>query len=256
MTPLDSARTADMTDSSPRGKTTRIGDTTEQQVRRAAVDLFASRGFHATGIRQLAETVGINSSTLYHYMGTKEDLLFAIVQDSSRRLIDAAQRLVGLALPPEAMMCALVQMHVSVHATHRAETAVVDNELRHLDSDRRDHAVELRDVYERFWTTTISAGVDDGSFAVHDQRLARLAILQMCSGVAEWYSPKGQLSLLELAQAHAHMTLHLLGDRCSFDTVVKLLEPLHVQDIVDEVWSPEPAPASGSRSPAQRHSPR
>jgi AcrR family transcriptional regulator len=256
MTPPDSAKTADVTASGPRGKTTRMGDTTEQQVRRAAVDLFASRGFHATGIRQLAETVGINSSTLYHYMGTKEDLLFAIVQDSSRRLIDAAQRLVDLASTPEAMMCALVQMHVSVHATHRAETAVVDNELRHLDSDRRHHAVELRDVYENFWTITIAAGVKDGSFTVHDQRLARLAILQMCSGVAEWYSPKGQLLLRELAQTHAHMTLQLLGDQCGFDTVVKLLEPLDVQEIVDEVWSPEPAPASGSRSPAHRQSVR
>lgn len=256
MTPPDSARTADMLGSPSGAKAPQIGDTTEQQVRRAAVALFASRGFHATGIRQLAETVGIKSSTLYHYMGTKEDLLFTIVQDSSRRLIDAAQRLAELGLTPEAMICALVQMHVSVHATYRDETAVVDNELRHLDHERRAHAVELRDVYEGFWTRAISAGVKDAVFAVHNQRLARLGILQMCSGVAEWYSPKGELALAELAQAHAHMTLQLLGHQCGFDTVVKVLKSIDVQTIVEEVWSADGVSGPVSPSPEHRQSPR
>jgi AcrR family transcriptional regulator len=213
-------------------------DTTEQQLHRAAVTLFASRGFHATGIRQLADTVGIKSSTLYHYMGTKEDLLFAIVQGSSRRLIDAAQRIADLKLAPESTMCALVQMHVTVHATHRDETIVVDNELRHLDQTRRAHAIELRDAYESFWTRTISAGVRQGVFDVSNQRLARLGILQMCSGVAGWYSPKGNLSLPKLAKAHAHMTLQLLGHQCGLDAVGTLLESIDVAQIVDEVWSP------------------
>jgi AcrR family transcriptional regulator len=223
-------------------------ETTEQQVRRAAIELFATRGFYATGIRQIADVVGINSSTLYHYMGTKEDLLFAIVQDSSRRLIEAAQRVDRLALTPEGKICALVQMHVSVHAMYRAESAVVDNDLRHLDPERREQAVELRDAYERFWARAIAAGVKSGTFAVHDQRLARLGILQMCSGVVDWYSPKGRLSLLDLARTHAHMALQLLDHRIAFDDVVRILAPLGVPSIVDEVWSPDPAPAPGSRS--------
>lgn len=256
MTPPDSARTAHTLVPSTGSKSARMGDTTEQQLRRAAVALFASRGFHATGIRQLADTVGINSSTLYHYMGTKEDLLFAIVQDSSRRLIDAAQRLADLGLAPDSMMCALVQMHVSVHATHREETAVVDNELRHLDPERRDHAVELRDAYEGFWTRTIVDGVKDGLFIVNNQRLARLGILQMCSGVAEWYSPKGELALSELAQAHAHMALQLLGHQCSVDTVATILAPLDVQAIVEEVWSPDGSYPPVDRSSAHRLSAR
>lgn len=256
MTPPDSARRAELLGSPTRGKAAQIGDTTERQVRRAAVALFASKGFHATGIRQLADTVGIKSSTLYHYMGTKEDLLYTIVQDSSRRLIEAAQRLADLGLTPEAMMCALVQMHVSVHATHRDETAVVDNELRHLDPERRARAVEMRDVYEGFWTSAISAGVRECVFSVHNQRLARLGILQMCSGVAEWYSPKGELALPELAQIHAHMTLQLLGHECDFDTVMNVLESINVQGIVDQVWPTDGAHGLVTRPSDRRRSPR
>jgi AcrR family transcriptional regulator len=212
-------------------------DSTEQQIVRAAVRLFAERGFHATGIRQLAETVGVKSSTLYHYMGTKEDLLFKIVQDSSRRLIDAAQRVSARGLAPEPMLCALVQIHVSSHATHRAETAVVDNELRALDVSRRAEAIRLRDTYEEFWKRTIADGCTSGVFSVHDQRLTRLGIIQMCSGVAGWYSESGGLTLRELAATHAHMALRLLGCLLPFDAVVDLLEELAVGEIVDSIWT-------------------
>ena len=43
--------------------------------RETMVALFAAKGFHGTGIRELADAAGLSSATLYHYMGTKEDLL-------------------------------------------------------------------------------------------------------------------------------------------------------------------------------------
>ena len=44
-------------------------------MRAAALTLFAERGYHGTGIRQLADAAGLSSASLYHYMGTKEELL-------------------------------------------------------------------------------------------------------------------------------------------------------------------------------------
>ena len=55
---------------------------TGERVRQAALELFAERGFHGTGIRQLAERAGVSSASLYHYMGTKEDLLVALMTSS------------------------------------------------------------------------------------------------------------------------------------------------------------------------------
>ncbi len=44
-----------------------------------ASTLFASRGFHATSLREIAASVGIGKSTLLHHFSTKEDLLAAVV---------------------------------------------------------------------------------------------------------------------------------------------------------------------------------
>ena len=221
--------------------------TTEQQIMKSALELFARQGFAATGIRQLADEVGVTSSTLYHYMGTKDELLFAIVQQSLTRLINAAQRVVAAALPPTTTLCALVHVHVVAHATRSAETAVVDHELRSLTGPRRDEAIAMRDHYESFWKDTIAAGCASGEFVVHDQRMARLGLLQLCSGVAGWYSPAGELSLADLATTHAQMALGLLGNSMVFADVCTLLAATDAAAIVADIWSlPDPA-ASRSR---------
>lgn len=41
--------------------------------------LFATRGFHATSLREIAERVGIGKSTLLHHFSSKEELLAAVV---------------------------------------------------------------------------------------------------------------------------------------------------------------------------------
>jgi hypothetical protein len=48
---------------------------------------------------------------------------------------------------------------------------------------------------------------------VDQPRLARLALIEMCNGVAQWFSPKGRLSLPQVCDHFADMALALLGAR-------------------------------------------
>ena len=184
---------------------------TDGRVRAAAVALFAAKGFHGTGIRELADAAGLSSATLYHYMGTKEDLLVEIMQASLDRLIRAAGQILEEASSPVAGINGLVQTHVIAHALRRAETVVVDTELRSLSPDRRGPVIAQRDEYEKLWGTVIGKGQASGAFEVPDLSVTRLALLQMCSGVANWYSPNGRRDLAEIAETHAHLCLTMLG---------------------------------------------
>jgi len=177
------------------GVPSRVGDDTQRQLWRAAVRLFAARGFRGTGIRELADAAGLSSATLYHYMGTKEDLLFSIMQTCLDRLLTAAERVVADGAPAELVITRLVHVHVLSHALHRDETTVVDNEIGALAPDRRASMVQTRDRYEDFWRRAIAEGCEQGVFSVPDQRFARMGLLEMCSGVAKWYSPDGPADL-------------------------------------------------------------
>lgn len=181
------------------------------RVRAAAVALFAAKGFHGTGIRELADAAGLSSATLYHYMGTKEDLLVDIMQTSLDRLLTAAGEVLTESPSPVAAMNGLVQTHVVAHALRRSETLVVDTELRALSPERRRPIVALRDEYEDLWESVIEKGQASGTFQVPDPSVARLALLQMCSGVANWYTSGGRHALAEVAETHAHLSLAMLG---------------------------------------------
>jgi len=190
---------------------------TEQRVRRAAVRLFATRGFHGTGIRDLASAAGISSATLYHYMGTKEDLLVAIMRECLDRLLRAARQALDSFHDPDdpndpvAALSALVTLHVMAHAALPEETRVVDNEVGALSRGARRHVVRLRDEYEAIWADTLDQGVATGVFDVPDPAVTRLALLEMCTGVARWYSPRGPLSLRDLGDRYAQLALRMAG---------------------------------------------
>ncbi len=53
-------------------------DAKREGVVEAAAELFAERGYHATTMQDLTEATGLTAGGLYHYIGSREQLLIAI----------------------------------------------------------------------------------------------------------------------------------------------------------------------------------
>jgi AcrR family transcriptional regulator len=187
-----------------------VAQTTSERVQAAALTLFAERGYHGTGIRQLADAAGLSSASLYHYMGTKEELLVAIMRSSLTELLEAARDVAGIADPGERLV-ALVQLHVRTHATAPEQTRVVDDEVNALSTEARVEVVALRDRYEALWQSALDEGVARGDFRIGSVAVARRAILEMCSGVARWWTPDGELDLEELQREYVDLARRLVG---------------------------------------------
>jgi len=184
---------------------------TGERVRRAAVKLFATKGFHGTGIRDLAQAAKLSSASLYHYMGTKEELLAGIMRDCLQRLLDDATKAVDGVTDPVERIRRLVTLHVTAHARQPNETRVVDDHVEVLSPRLRKDVVQLRDAYEQLWSDTIEAGREEGVFDTAQPAVTRIAVLDMCNGVARWYSPRGALTLHQVADHHVELTLRALG---------------------------------------------
>jgi AcrR family transcriptional regulator len=52
---------------------------TKADIHRAAVELFSSKGYDKTSLREIAERVGITKASLYYHYSSKQELLQAIV---------------------------------------------------------------------------------------------------------------------------------------------------------------------------------
>jgi AcrR family transcriptional regulator len=187
------------------------GAPTQQRVTDAALTLFSTKGYAAAGIREIAEAAELTSAALYHYMGTKEDLLIHLMTEGLQRFVAASRAALVDLSGSERQLVALTRVHVATETVMRRLSMVIDGEVRSLTDGAG--VLKLRDEYESLWSDTISQGITSGAFNVAEPRLARLALVEMCNGVAQWYSPQGQLSLSQVCDHFSDMALALLGAR-------------------------------------------
>jgi len=182
-----------------------------ERVQRAGVSLFAAKGFAATGIRELGAVVGINSATLYHYVGSKEDLLVSIMRACLEELIEAGAAALRASAEPVAQLAGLVSSHVGVSAVNQLTVRVAEYEMRALSESNRPVLQEMRDEYEGLFAQVLERGKRVGAFETQDLAMARLAIMEMGTGVAHWYRPGGRLELPVVQRFFVDMACRILS---------------------------------------------
>ncbi|WP_433336637.1 TetR/AcrR family transcriptional regulator [Spirillospora sp. CA-294931] len=183
------------------------------RIRRAAVRLFAANGFAATGIREIAREAGLNSATLYHYAGNKEALLTEVMRTCLEELLRAGRAALDPPADPPVQLVRLVRAHVAAQAVNPLTARVTDREVRALGGANHALVMSLRDDYESLFRQVLERGVRTGVFHVTDVGIARLALLEMCNGVANWYRPGGRLDVPELQDRFAELACALVGAR-------------------------------------------
>ena len=184
-----------------------------EDIRRAAVVLFAERGYAATGIRDIGRAVGLNSATLYHYVGGKEELLTGVMRASLGELLRTGREAVGHSVDPAVRLARLVRAHVAMEAVNPLTSRVCDSEVRSLTGPQRAVIIGLRDDSESLFRRTLEDGLRTGHFVLGDLRVARYALLEMCNGVANWYRPDGRLTVVELADRFSELACRMTGCR-------------------------------------------
>ncbi|HET7773224.1 MAG TPA: helix-turn-helix domain-containing protein [Burkholderiaceae bacterium] len=105
---------------------------------RAAEQLFATQGFAATGIAQLAQASAGSKARLYHYFPTKHAVLQTLLTEHLQRLNDALQEVHAqadrLGLDGQARLALLMHRLIILGTRHADAAAVLRHELRQLDA--------------------------------------------------------------------------------------------------------------------------
>jgi AcrR family transcriptional regulator len=179
----------------------------EAELLRVATGLFRERGFHATSMQDLAEALGMNRGSLYHYIESKDDLLWWIVSGALDRLRGQVEPILLGDGPAVERLRGAIAGHLAFAANHGDELALVQIEPRSLAPDRRADLIERRDAYEHLWRVTLEAAVDEGSLRPTDVRLTGIAILSACNWFTQWYRPDGSMTVEQIAGSFADLFL-------------------------------------------------
>ena len=201
----------------PAGPVSARGRQREQQIVDTAARIFRRQGYAATTIQEVADEVGILKGSLYHYMKTKEDLLYRIIseihEDALRNVTETSKR----SGPAVQRLRHFLEAHIANFEVNMDKISVYYSEYRHLEGERRRETLAKRARYEEFVCGMIRDGQSEGSFCPDiDPALAERAILTMANSVHMWFRPDGPWTVEIVARDITDIALH--GLRCDPNT--------------------------------------
>jgi TetR/AcrR family transcriptional regulator, cholesterol catabolism regulator len=184
----------------------RSGIETRDAIQRAAVEVFAERGYPAASVREIAGRLGIKAGSLYNHYPSKQDILFAIMSDNMARLVAGFDECTKDKDPEEALRSSITH-HVLFHRDNAKAAFVADSELRSLEPGYHKKIVEVRKNYEHAIQRLIEDGQRAKVFRPGPASVLSYAIITACSGVATWFRPTGAHSIGDIADTYADLFL-------------------------------------------------
>jgi AcrR family transcriptional regulator len=177
--------------------------------RQAIVDtsarVFARGGYHGTGIAELCEANDLGKGALYHYIGSKEELLAAIHDRVMDEVIASSERVSTAGGTPTERLTQLGDELLDIIARYPDHVWVFLHEFPALTGERAQVFHARRRTYETTVESILSDGIASGEFRDVDPRLTSLAWLGMHNYTYLWLKPDGSLSAHEVASRFADL---------------------------------------------------
>src|SRR6266487_7013616 len=181
------------------------GRSVRENVRAAAIQLFAEYGYHAATLRNIARMAGIQAASIYYHYANKEALLVEIMETHMQQLNANLERIVREQSDPQKRLYDAIANHVRLHTSYKAEFFIIDTEIRALEGDHRSYILSLRDRYEFLLQELLRDGMERGVFRQSDVKVSSYAVIAMCTEVATWFRPNGRLSVQQVIDLYTQM---------------------------------------------------
>jgi AcrR family transcriptional regulator len=185
------------------------GADTYRAIRAAAVDLIYRYGYNGTSMRRLAAEVGIDQSTLYYHIKSKQNLLYQINTDVRDQYLADLHEALSVDDPVDQLR-RFIRYHVGFRFKLRKMSFIAASELRFLAQAKRKKVIDTQRVVLDSIKDIINAGITAQVFDVPDSTVAALAIIQLLNGINSWYSPSGRLSEEQVIEMNTQFVLGLL----------------------------------------------
>ena len=179
----------------------------------AAAQIFATKGFHAASMQDIAEAVSLQKGSLYHHVSSKQEILAEILDRALDLLTERFVAVTGGQEDPLSKFRLAVRSYVQSMSEFRDPASVLLLEYRSLTRDLQQQHIVRRDRYEQLWRTLIEDGCTSGVFWTADPAMSSRAILGALGWVITWYRPEGKLTADEIADLYSELFLSGLQQR-------------------------------------------
>jgi TetR/AcrR family transcriptional regulator, cholesterol catabolism regulator len=185
-----------------------INGTKKDIILKNAAALFRSKGFKATSVRELADTMGIEAPSLYNHIGSKgeilQDICFEVAADYTLFMDD----LISTKESALTKATRLIQFHIEKLYNDFDKVYVADHEWKQLPKKQLEEFLLQRKMYETSFVGIVEEGIQKKYFKKLDAKIAVFTILSAVRGLEFLHRTKHAFSLEALQE---NMVQHLLN---------------------------------------------
>ena len=198
-------------------------------VLRTAARLFNEKGYAASTLDEVAERLGVSKPTIYYYVDSKDAILYECVKAGLERLQQAIREVDASGGSAYAKLLAAMRAYVAIVSQDFGMCVIrVGEDPLSLASRRKLR--RMKAGLDNEFRELIRLGIDEGSIAPCDPKLAAFTLAGALNWIGRWYDPGGELDPDQIA------------DRC-----IRLLT--HGLATTSATVNPAPRPASADLRP-------
>lgn len=170
-----------------------------------ACRVFAEKGFEGATLQDIADEFGVLKGSLFHYIQSKDDLLYEIIEGVYLGAEDEIWSIAGGSGTAVSRLRELIIAYVRYITDHQPAVTVWLHDLTALDPARRRMIRKYEEHDRRRLVDLVTEAQQEGGIAADaDPQLVALALLGAMNWVHRWFKPRG-LSAREIGEEFSRL---------------------------------------------------
>jgi AcrR family transcriptional regulator len=190
----------------PRIKAAKNG-TKKDLILQKAAGLFRKKGFAGTSMRELAESIGVEASSLYNHIGSKSELLQSICFKIANEFTVHLNQVEKQQTDSIQKLKELIRFHIHMMLNEYDAVFVANHEWKQLQEPYLSNFLNQRKLYESRMVDIVQLGIQKKEIRKLHPHVTVFTILSAVRGLEFWQRHKKTVDVVELDTT---MTDHLL----------------------------------------------
>jgi AcrR family transcriptional regulator len=183
--------------------------TRRDELLQLAATMFAERGLRATTVRDIADSAGILSGSLYHHFKSKEQMVQEVLRDFLDWLFGRYREIVDTQPNPLERLKGLFMASFEAIEYRHAQVVIYQDEAKRLSGQPQFAFVETRNKEQRkMWVEVLNQGIEEGYLRPDiDVDLVYRFIRDTTWVSVRWYQPGGPLTAEQVGEQYLAIVL-------------------------------------------------
>lgn len=174
-------------------------DAIQQSILDRTADVFATRGYAANSIGDIAKACGCSKSRLYHYFDSKERILSTMLIEHVDQLLEGGHAVLQQPIKPIEKFRALLHFFLEIYAVSRSKHIVMLTCIDFLPDELRSEVVGKQRELISFVRDILCELRPEAATNRMQLHMDTMLFFGMINWTYTWYSAKGVISPQELA---------------------------------------------------------